>query len=116
MRAKEFVNEDRKRGKPLNAQEKVSPGIVYTPDGFYDLYRAGVLMGRSPEEMDDIDAYSWVTKLPMVVTYTEEEREMVKKAFAKLGVPFKEHMKQGSEEPEEVNSKSPTQGFKGYPR
>lgn len=114
MRAKEFINENRDRGKPLDAQEKVSPGVVYTPDGYYDLYRATLIMGRAPDEMTDVDPYSWVTKLPVVVTYTEEERDMVKKAFQKLGVPFKEHMKQGSTEPDPINNVSPTKQFKGY--
>jgi hypothetical protein len=115
MKASEFITEE-KRGKPLDAQAKVSPGAVFTPDGFYDMYRAGVLMGRSPAEMDDIDPYSWITKLPVIVTYTEEEREMIKKTFKKMGIPFKEHIPQGSEEPDAINNASPTQGFKGYPR
>ncbi len=114
MRAKEFIKEARERGKPLDAQEKVSPGAVFTPDAFYDMYRAGVLMGRSPDEMSDIDAYSWITRRPMLVTYTEEERDMVRKAFNKLGIPFQEHIKQGSEEPDPVNTASPMKGFEGY--
>ena len=116
MRANEFLTEEPKRGKQLDAQKKVSPGAVFTPDGFYDMYRAGVIMGRSPEDMSDIDPYSFITRLPMVVTYTDEERDMVKKAFQKLGVPFKEHTPQGSEEPDAINNVSPSTSFKGYPR
>lgn len=115
MRASEFITEE-KRGKPLKAQSAVSPGMVYTPDAWFGMYRAGVLMGRSPEDMSDLDPKSWITALPALVTYTDEERDMIKKAFKKMGIPFKEHMPKGSKEPDPINTKSPTQQFKGYPR
>lgn len=113
MRAKEFVVET-KRGKPLDAQKSVSPGAVYTIDGLFDLYRASQLMARAPVGSDDIDPYSFVTKLPLIVTYTDEEKQMVRDAFKRMNIEFKEHIPGDSEEPDAVNNVSPVTGFKGY--
>lgn len=115
MRAKEFVIETR-RGKQLDAQKRVSPGAVYTPDGVNDLYRAAGIMARLPACVDDLDPYSWITNLPMVVTYTDQEEKMVKAAFKKMGIPYKKHINKRSEEPPAINNASPVKGFKGYPK
>ena len=115
MRAKEFVTET-KRGKILDAQAKVSPGAAYTTDGYIDLYRASKLMARCPADSSDIDPYSWATGRPMIVTYTDEEKEIVKDAFKRMNIDYKEHIKSGSEEPDGINNVSPTVSFKGYPR
>jgi len=113
MRAKDFVTET-KRGKVLDAHAAVSPGISFTVDGFGDLYRASGIMARLPSNTDDIDPYSFVTRFPMIVTYTDEEEKMVRDAFKKMGIPYKEHVTSASQEPDAVNNVSPTQGFKGY--
>jgi hypothetical protein len=115
MKPSEFIVEA-KRAAPLDAQSKVSPGTVFTTDGYVDLYRATGLIARLPAWADDIDPYSFVIGRPMLVTYTDEERDMIRKAFKKMGIDFNEEMQKGSEEPEGVNNVSPTQGFKGYPR
>ena len=115
MRAKEFVTET-KRGKPLDAVAKTSPGTAFTMDGFLDLYRASQLMARLPGCVDDIDPYSFVTGRPMIVAYTEAERKMVKDAFKAMGIDYHEQLNTGSQEPDGINKVSPTQGFKGYPR
>ena len=115
MRASEFVTET-KRGGALDAVKAVSPGVAFTADGFLDLYRASQLMARLPSGCDDIDPYSFVTGRPMIVTYTEEEKKMVKDAFKAMGINYEEHMNTSSKEPNGVNTVSPTQGFKGYPR
>lgn len=73
-------------------------------------------MARLPAEHQDIDPYSFVIGRPMLVTYTDEEREMIRNAFKAMGIDFNEEMQQGSEEPDGINNVSPTQGFKGYPR
>jgi hypothetical protein len=103
---------------PLNYWE-ANPGSVYTADKYYDMYRASMLMGRlsnkhSDEVLDNIDAYSWINNAPMMVTYTPEEFEMAKKAFAFMGIPFGEHVPPGSDEPSAVNKVSPFKPFKGY--
>ena len=115
MRASEFIIEA-KRGKPLEAQAAVSPGAAFTPDGGVDLYRASKIMARCPADTSDIDPYSWATSRPMIVTYTDEEKAIVKDAFKRMGIEYQEHMSGHSEEPNAVNNVSPTQAFKGYPR
>jgi len=113
MRAKDFIVETQ-RGKPLDAHAKVSPGAAFTLDGFGDLYRASAIMARCPSNTDDIDPYSYVTNRPMIVTYTDEEKEMVKQAFKKMGINYQEHITSGSEEPDAINTQSIATGFKGY--
>lgn len=115
MRASEFINES-KRAKPLDAHSKVSPGTAFTTDGYHDLYRASGMMARCPEDSEDIDPYSFVTRRPMIVTYTDEEAEIVKDAFKRMGIDYQQEMEKGSKEPDAINTISPTQGFKGYPR
>lgn len=113
MRAKEFVVETR-RGQVLDAHAKVSPGAAFTLNGFGDLYRASLLMARSPEDSSDIDPYSYLTNRPMIVTYTDEEEAMVRDAFKRMGLDFKEHVSSNSEEPDAINNVSPHVSFKGY--
>lgn len=113
MRASEFVTES-SRGKALDAHSKVSPGTAFTTDGYVDLYRASGMMARCPAESDDIDPYSFVTRRPMIVTYTPEEEAVIKDAFKRMGIDYHQEMTRGSEEPDAVNNVSPTQGFKGY--
>ena len=113
MRAKEFVTET-KRGKMLDAHASVNPGSSFTPTGFLDVYRATHLIARMPALANDINPYSFITDRPMIVTYTEEERQMVKDAFKAMNIPYQEHVHSKSEEPDGVNNESPVQGFKGY--
>lgn len=113
MRAKEFITE-KKEGSINKSFADVNPGAVYTPDKYYDLYRVAMIMGRLPEKLEDVDAYSWIGMAPFIGTYTKEEYEMAKKAFAFMGVPFETHVKPGSKEPEGVNTESPMKAFKGY--
>lgn len=117
MRIKEILKESPKQGKMLKAQSKVSPGAVFAPVPYdYSFYRAGVLMGCSPENLNDVDAYNWGTAFPMIITYTDEEREMTRQTFKKLGIPFQELMSHCSEEPDPINTASPIKAFKGYPK
>jgi hypothetical protein len=113
MRANEFVIETR-RGKVLDAHAKVSPGAAFTLDGWTDLYRASMLMARCPADADDIDPYSYVTNRPMIVTYTDEEKKMVKQAFKRMGIEYHEHTPSHSEEPDAINNVSPIVSFTGY--
>ena len=110
MRAKEFLNEEH-RGSLLDSQKKVLPGVSFTIDPGVDIYRAGMLVAGMPEDITDIDPYSIVSGRPFVVTYCEEEREMMRQAFKKMGIPFKEMVHQGSEEPEAVNKQSIVRKF-----
>jgi len=113
MRAKEFINETQ-RGGLLDAQPSVLPGVGFTIDGNIDLYRASLMVSGMPEEFHNIDPYSIVTGRPFIVTYCPEEQEMIRSAFKKMGIPYREIISQGSKEPENINTQSIVQGFKGY--
>jgi len=115
---KQVIAEAKVGKMPLNYWE-ANPGSVYTADKYYDMYRASMLMGRLSDkkvndEFGDIDAYSWINNAPMMVTYTPEEYEMARRAFAFMGVPMKAHVPLGSDEPSAVNKTSPFKPFKGY--
>ncbi len=115
MRASEFITETQ-RGEPLDAQKKVSPGAAFTLDGFQHLYRASAIMARCPDNLDDIDPYSFVTNRPMIITYTDEEKEMVKAEFKKMGINYSEMISSKSEEPDGINTQSPTYSGKVFGR
>lgn len=110
---KEIVSEAKIGKMPLNYWE-ANPGSVYTADKYYDMYRASMIIARLPEDPKDLDAHSWINNTPMMVTYTPEEFEMAKKAFAFMGIPFGQHVPPGSDEPGAVNKTSPFKPFKGY--
>ena len=113
MRAKEFLPEST-RGRFLDAQTSTLPGVGFTIDGNIDLYRAAMLVAGMPDDIADMDPYSIVTGRPFVVTYCPEEQEMIRQAFKKMGIPYKEIAPQGSKEPEGINTQSITSSFKGY--
>jgi len=113
MKANEFITET-DRGKMLDAQASTMSGVSFTIDGNIDLYRAGMLVAGMPEDSTPMDSYSVVTGRPFIVTYCEEERQMIRQAFKKMGIPFKEIVHQGSEEPDNINTVSPHVSFKGY--
>jgi len=110
---KEVIAEAKTGKMPLNYWE-ANPGSVYTADKYYDMYRASMIIARLPEDPKDLDAHSWINNTPMMVTYTPEEFEMAKKAFAFMGIPFGQHVPPGSDEPSAVNKTSPFKPFKGY--
>jgi hypothetical protein len=113
QQAKEMISEAKTGKMPLNYWE-ANPGSVYTADKYYDMYRASMIIARLPEDPKDLDAHSWINNTPMMVTYTPEEFEMAKKAFAFMGIPFGQHVPPGSDEPGAVNKTSPFKPFKGY--
>ena len=113
QKTKEMISEAKTGKMPLNYWE-ANPGSVYTADKYYDMYRASMIIARLPEDPKDLDAHSWINNTPMMVTYTPEEFEMAKKAFAFMGIPFGQHVPPGSDEPSAVNKTSPFKPFKGY--
>jgi hypothetical protein len=113
QQAREVISEAKTGKMPLNYWE-ANPGSVYTADKYYDMYRASMIIARLPEDPKDLDAHSWINNTPMMVTYTPEEFEMAKKAFAFMGIPFGQHVPPGSDEPGAVNKTSPFKSFKGY--
>ena len=66
----------------------------------------------------DMDAKSWIGKKRAAFPYTKIEQAMLKQAFKAAGADYND-LNSGdldSEEHPAVNTTSPMQGFKGYPR
>jgi hypothetical protein len=122
MRAREFVSEAR-RGKLDHSFQHTSPGTMvpknhdhlYTSRS-YDAYRVGVLTGMHEDDLNEMDADSWIGNMPMYNTYTPEEHDKVQRALKKLGQTAEHHAYQGSQEPPDTHKTSPVSGFKGYPK
>ena len=113
MQAKEFLPES-SRGSLLDAQSSTLPGVGFIIDGNIDLYRASMMVSGMPDDVAEMDPYSIVTGRPFIVTYCPEEQEMIRQAFKKMRITYKESVPQGSKEPEGVNTQSITKPFKGY--
>ena len=125
MRASEFLQEEKglrlkyRKGKAPHVHQAASPGHVRSK-GYYDMYRATMAMAGmdadgNNENMPDPE--SWIGGDGLVNAFTDEEREMAKKAFTALGMVSKEDGSHtGSHEPDAVNTQSPVVAFKGYPR
>ena len=73
---------------------------------------------RSDHEAIDLDSESWIGTSNMAVPYTELESNMLKSAYKAVGSEW-EDLNDGdmrSVELPSVNTESPIEGFKGYPR
>jgi len=117
MRAKDFLVEKATKGAVSPTHNFASPGAMTSnADRYYGLYRASLLMGRYPENMDDIDTESMMGNKMYVGTYTQVEAEMYKAACKALGIKGTEMIKGPSAEPPDTNTQSTVQPFKGYPR
>ena len=127
MRAKEFITEDNKPGKLSKRQRYGSRGMhkfqdVDGRDRVYELNRVMMALaqanGESDHEVIDLDSESWIGTSNMAVPYTEVESNMLKSAYKAVGSEW-EDLNDGdmkSVELPSVNTESPIEGFKGYPR
>ena len=118
MRANDFLVEKATRGKVPATLSAASPGARTSgrADRYYGLYRLSMLMGRYPENLDDIDLESAMGNKMYVSTYTQEEADMYSAACKAMGIPDNELIRGPSAEPEDTNKQSTIQPFKGYPR
>jgi len=122
MRAREFIREDRqsqrKPGELPYSMDLANPGAItgVDMDRYYDMYRAGMLMGRAPATFEPVDAASWLNNRAYFGAYTEIDREKIKQAFRELGITPLDLVTPGSREADDVNIKSPVKSFRGYPR
>jgi len=122
MRAREFIREDRndvRRSGPLKSTyDLANPGALtgMDIDRYYDFYRASMLMGRAPDDLDNLDPASWINNAPYFGAYTEVEANKIRAAFKALKIKPRTLIEPGSLEHDEVNIESPLKGFKGYPR
>lgn len=126
MRAKEFITEDNGPGKLTKRQRYATRGAhkfqdVEGRDRVYELNRVMMALaqanGESGEKID-LDSESWVGTSNLAFPYTEIEANMLKAAYKAVGSEW-EDLNSGdmrSVELPSINSKSPVEGFKGYPR
>lgn len=126
MRAKEFVNEQKKglrgsgRSDAHHDFDSAHPSIV-APDGrgdmyigrYYDFYRVSLLAGMHPEDLEKMDTISFFGNLPAFSGYSEADREKLFRSMKKLGMKPKDYIRVGSTEPDGTNTTSPVKGFKG---
>ena len=130
MRAKEFIVErtdsrktiDRRHGRIAGKlkpeYDYPHPGALTSSDAdrYYDLYRAGMLMGRAPADVHKVDSASWMNNRGYFGYYTQADKDKIETAFKELGLKPETLVEPGSMEPPGINTKSPVKSFKGYPR
>ena len=128
MRATEFITEDNAPGKLSKRQRYGSRGMhkfqdVDGRDRVYELNRVMMALAQAngnvgADDGIDLDSESWIGTSNMAVPYTELESNMLKSAYKAVGSEW-EDLNDGDLRATELpttNSKSPIEGFKGYPR
>lgn len=121
MRAREFITEgryDSMDGKLHPHYDYANPGALTGQDinKYYDLYRAGILMGADQDALAKLDSASWINDQAYFGAYTDVERDKILAALKKLKLKAKTLIEPGSMENPDTNKISPVKGFKGYPR
>ena len=123
MRAKEFIVEQKKRGKMTKRQKQATVGVdlFRDPDGYdrmYELNRMmmAVAMADGSGSLLPVDAESWIGKDNSAQPYTKLEQDMMKQAAKSIGSKLKDsnHGNLQSMELDTTNKSSPVQAFKGF--
>lgn len=120
MRARDIITESTRNGRPAGElpahYDRASPGAItgINMDRYYDMYRAGMLMGRAPATLEPIDASSWLNNRAYFGAYTEIDRQKIIQAFRGLGIRPTNLTTPGSDEPVDTNKQSPVKPFSGY--
>ena len=123
MRAHEFVNESAaaRISKRLQTATRglntFSDGEKWNAD--YTLNRVMMAVASTDGTfVPDVNQKSWVGKSKTAHPYTQQEQEMLKKAYQAVNAKWDDvnHGDLSSEELQSTNTQSPVQGFKGYPR
>ena len=126
MRATEFITEDNGPGKLTKRQRYATRGAhkfqdVDGRDRVYELNRVMMALAQANGESGDnidLDSESWSGTSNLAFPYTEIEANMLKAAYKAVGSEW-EDLNDGdlrSTELPSTYSKSPVEGFKGYPR
>ena len=123
MRAREFIIEQ-DVGKITVRQQNATVGLnKFRDENFadrvYELNR--VMMAAASTDgtfVPKLDGESWSGRNNIAAPYTEQEQAMLKKAYEAIGSKYYDfnHGDLRSQEHPAVNTASPIQGFKGYPR
>lgn len=123
MRAIEFIAEDAV-GKISKRNQSATVGLnkfrdPKYADRVYELNRIMMAVAQTDGIIaPEIDQESWSGRNNVAAPYTKIEQEMLKKAYQAVGSHHEDlnHGDLDSEEHPAVNTTSPMQGFKGYPR
>ncbi len=121
MRASEFIAEDAV-GKVGHRRQQATVGLnKFKDDKFadrvYELNRVMMAVAATDGTfIPDIDQESWAGRYNIATPYTEQEQEMLEKAFQAIGSHYEDlnHGDYRSQEVESTNKISPVQGFNGY--
>lgn len=119
MRAREFITEVTEK-KITNRQGQSAAGInVYSDgerwDGTYVSYRLGLAVAGTDGKIEpDMSAKSWIGKYKSTHPYTQEEQDMLKKAYKVVGAKYKDltHGDIKSRELDTTNTTSPVAKIK----
>ncbi len=114
MRAKEFITEVTQK-KITKRQAKSARGLNYYSDserwnGDYVAYRLGMACAGTDGIIEpNIDAKSFIGKSKSTHPYTEQEQQMLKKAYKAIGASYKDpfHGDMRSQELDSTNNVSP---------
>ena len=121
MRAREFINEN-KKGKPSKRANVATRGLnkfrdTDFADRFYELNRVMMAVASTDGTfIPTLNAESWSGRNNTAHPYTKEEQEMLKRAYAAVGSHYEDlnHGDMESGELDGTNTKSIAVGFKGY--
>ena len=121
MRAQEFVVED-KVGQISKRNQNATVGLnkfrdQQFADRVYELNRIMMAVASTDGTfVPDVDGESWAGRNNVAVPYTQEEQNMLTKAYQAVGSHHVDlnHGDLKSQEHPAVNTTSPMQAFKGY--
>lgn len=118
MRLIEFTSKSLKSGNPSKVFSKANPGALtgIQIDKYYDVYRASLLMGKSPGDLSKLDPGSWINNQPYFGAYTDADENKIRAAFKAMNIKPRILVQPGSREHENIHHTSPVKPFKGYPR
>ena len=117
MRAREFINEAKPRGKMPKELSHANKGATIMRDiGGYDrgyhlnrIWMATAMADGSSKKPVDMDSSSFVEKYNVAFPYTDVEHMMILQAMATIPTDSKELAKRSkSQEPTDTNAISPT--------
>ena len=117
MRAREFINEAKPRGKMPKGLSDAGQGATRLRDvGGYDrayhlnrIWMATAMADGSSKKPVDMDSSSFVEKYNVAFPYTDVEHMMILQAMATIPTDSKELAKRSkSQEPADTNAVSPT--------
>ena len=98
MRAREFITEV-SQAKLTKRQQRSTAGLNTYSDGErwnsdYVAYRLGMAVAGTDGQIEpELDAKSWIGKSKSTHPYTQEEQEMLKKAYKAVGASYKDENK-----------------------